>query len=887
MNLRNLILLTGILLFTIISNAQERNYKTKNLGESEITIDGQMDEAIWNEVEWGNNFTQLEPYEGKEPNQQTAFKILYDDDNIYILVKSYDKDPENIERRMSRRDNLEGDFIGILIDSYNDDRTSFNFYATAAGVKGDSFMSEDGDSEDDTWDPIWYLKTSITDEGWLAEIKIPLTQLRFSNSEVQTWGFQMMRHIFRIEETSTWQPIKQEDPGFVSRYGYLSGIENIKPKKQADILPYIVSKFENYESEEGNFFYDGQDLGINAGIDAKIGLTNNMILDLTVNPDFGQVEADPSEVNLTAFETYFQEKRPFFIEGRNIFDFGINVGDGNFASDNLFYSRRIGRHPHFSEWDDNTYDYDNEYVKRKDHTTILGAMKLTGKTENGLSFGIMESITSKEQIEIGSDENNIRKFTTEPFTNYFAARVRKDLNDGNTVVGAMGTAVNRKLDEDHLKYLHKNAYSGGLDVLHQWKDKKYYINARILYTHVAGDTLAIIKTQRAPQRYFQRPVDYVAVDSSLTQLNGTAGTIMTGKSGSKGLRYMAWISWRSPQFETNDIGFLNNTDDISNVYWAGYRITDPFFIFRTFAINSNYWQGWDFSGQRIFSGGNMNLHGQFKNYWRFGFGYNLDGEVTSKATLRGGPEIILPGNTSQWINVSSDQRKKLTAFVNGYRSISFEDANKVYFAIFRLSYQPTNTLNLSIAPSYNNILNRMQYVTATEFNGEDRYIMADIKQEIFTLEFRANLNLTPDFSIEYYGRPFIFSGQYSNFKRITDPRAEAYADRFEILDDELSAEYYEQDEYYEALIDEDMDGTTDYSFGYNDHKVLDFQSNLVARWEYRPGSVLYLVWSENRSRLPIYEPFHIGKDFGNMFNNEHAYPHDIFLIKLSYRIPLN
>lgn len=402
---RNLTLLCLIVFISSFSFGQKRTYHTTRVEGEVPVIDGQLDDQAWKDIQWGNNFTQLEPYEGKEPSQQTAFKVLYDDSYVYIAVNSYDSNVNEIEKRMSRRDDLEGDFVAIGIDSYNDERTSFTFFATAAGVKGDILISEDGDNEDETWDPIWYLKTSSTQEGWVAEMKIPLTQLRFSAADEQIWGFQIMRQLFRKEESSTWQPMKLDDPGLVSRYGKIKGIKGIKPQKQADIVPYVTSKVDRYEKEEENFFADGSDFGYNAGVDAKIGITNNLTLDLTVNPDFGQVEADPSEVNLSAFETYFREKRPFFIEGRNILDFGINAGDGDFASDNLFYSRRIGRRPHFGPWDDDNFNEDDEYYKMPENSKILGAMKLTGKTNNGWSIGVMESFTNRESVQIGTKED--------------------------------------------------------------------------------------------------------------------------------------------------------------------------------------------------------------------------------------------------------------------------------------------------------------------------------------------------------------------------------------------------------------------------------------------------------------------------------------------------
>ncbi|MBI9034754.1 MAG: carbohydrate binding family 9 domain-containing protein [Bacteroidales bacterium] len=896
---RKEIFLILLIVISLSSFGQRRSYQTMRIEGVPPLIDGKMDDKAWDQVEWGNHFTQMEPYEGEDPTQQTAFKVLYDDSYIYIMVNSSDNQASEIERRMSRRDDLEGDFVAIGIDSYNDERTSFTFFATAAGVKGDILISEDGQSEDETWDPIWYLKTSVTAKGWIAEMKIPLTQIRFSAAEEQTWGFQIMRQLFRKEESSTWQPMKLDDPGMVSRYGKISGIKGIKPQKQADVIPYITSKIDHYEKEKNNFFADGSDFGYNAGVDAKIGITNNLTLDLTVNPDFGQVEADPSEVNLSAFESYFQEKRPFFIEGRNILNFGINVGDGDFASDNLFYSRRIGRRPHFGVWDDDNFDEDHEYYKHPDNTKILGAMKLTGKTDKGWSIGVMESFTNKEVAKIGSREDSLREFVVEPYTNYFVGRVSKDFNKGNTIFGGMLTATNRQLDQSHLQNLHSAAYTGGLDLNHQWKDKKYYINARILFSHVAGDSLAILNTQQAPQRYFQRPdVDYVHVDSSRTSLTGTAGTVMMGKNGNKGLRYMAWVSWRSPMFETNDVGFIRNTDDINFIGWLGYRHTEPFSIFRTYGINANVWNGYDFSGTRIYTGGNINGHTQFSNYWRMGLGVNVQDRVISKATLRGGPQIMLPGTLNQWFSINSDQRKKLTFGYNMFHMQAFEDSKDMFDFGFSINYQPFKILNLSLHPSYTKYHDKMQWVTDAEFSDGNKYIMAEINQKTFMMAFRVNLSITPTFTVQYYGQPFMSTGKYKNYKWITTPMADKFEDRF--LELQNGTEYitnsWEELEdgetvtYTDYIFDTDYNGEFSASerdnpiFGNPDFKFLEFKSNLVARWEYRPGSVIYLVWSENRQNLPEPENFHLANDMGKMFK---PYPYDILMVKFSYRIPIH
>ncbi|NJK87282.1 MAG: carbohydrate binding family 9 domain-containing protein [Bacteroidales bacterium] len=331
-------------------------------------IDGNLDDLVWQSGEWNDDFIQRMPYENTPPSQQTKFKISYDDNNLFIAIRCFDSAPDSIEKRMSRRDGFDGDWVEVNIDSYHDLRTAFSFTVTASGVKGDEAVSQDGNNWDPSWDPIWYVKTKIDNEGWTAEMQIPLTQLRFSRQKDYIWGFQVNRLLYRKGERSSWQFISPNTVGWVGQFGELHGISNIIPKKQVDVVPYVVGKYETYKKENGNPFADGKDATASGGVDGKIGITNDLTLDFTINPDFGQVEADPSEVNLSTFETFFPEKRPFFIEGKSIFNFRMTDGDGNLSSDNLFYSRRIGKQPSRS------LDLeDNEYARVPDNTTILGA----------------------------------------------------------------------------------------------------------------------------------------------------------------------------------------------------------------------------------------------------------------------------------------------------------------------------------------------------------------------------------------------------------------------------------------------------------------------------------------------------------------------------------
>ncbi|HEX5167937.1 MAG TPA: DUF5916 domain-containing protein, partial [Cyclobacteriaceae bacterium] len=747
-----------------------KSYNTKWVDGKPPVIDGLIEDEAWGQVEWGGDFIERQPNEGIKPTQLTEFKILYDAKNLYIAIRAWDTEPNKIVRRMSRRDGFEGDWVEINIDSYFDKRSAFSFTATASGVRGDEYISNNGDSWDASWDPVWFLKTNVDDKGWTAEFRIPLSQLRFADKPELTWGFNIQRYFFRNDERSLWQHIPRNAPGWVHHFGELHGIKGIRPQKQVEILPYIAAKTERFEKEEGNPFADGKSSDVNVGVDGKIGITSDITLDFTINPDFGQVEADPSQVNLSAYQLYFSERRPFFIEGKNILNFPIteSVAGGNFNQDNLFYSRRIGKRPYYSPELD-----DHEFADIPDNTRIIGAGKLTGKNRKGLSWGILESVTARTTAEIDSLGER-RSETVEPKTNYLVGRIQQDINKGNTIVGAMFTATNRKIEDEHLEVLHSDAYSGGIDFLHNWNNRKYYVRFNAIASHVRGTTDAIANTQRANEHLFQRPTaHYVSVDSSRTSLTGTGGTLAIGKN-SGNLIFQSGVTWRSPEVELNDVGFLISADLINQWSWAQYRILKPFSIFRTLRINGNEWLNFDFGGTNTRRSINFNAHAQFKNFWFGGVGSTLTGRRISNADLRGGPAITYPGGFEYWYYFESDNRKKLRMNFEQWQFHGFENIEVSYNYWLNFVYNPTNAFNISVAPSYNVNHNQQQYVTTADYNKEDRYITAAIDQTTYSMSLRLSYVITPDLTIEYWGQPYISSGEYRDFKRITQADAPEY-----------------------------------------------------------------------------------------------------------------
>lgn len=864
-------------LFILINSLSEaqvvQQYTAARIIGTTPTIDGRLEEEVWLNAHWAGDFIQHEPYNGKRATQKTEFAILFDDNNVYVGIKAFDTHPDSIDRRLTRKDQEEGDMVMVAFDSYHDRLTAFFLGVNAGGVKTDYVVSENGENKDRTWDPIWYVKTRITSEGWQAEMRIPLTQLRFEKKSDGIWGLEVIRVLFRRQEISLWQHVPKESSGFVHLFGELQGLDGIKPHHQIEIAPYGVAQAERFEKETGNPFMTGKSSAFKGGFDGKIGLTNNLIMDFTVNPDFGQVEADPSQVNLTAYETYYREQRPFFVEGKNIYSFPLMIGDGDMSNDNLFYSRRIGRSPRYYP-DLN----DNEYFKTPTVTRIIGAAKITGKTKNGLSLGFLESFTAREQGEMDS-EGVRRKIDVEPLTNYFVGRMQKDFDKGNTTFGAMVTSVNRDISSPELRFLPTSAYTGGIDFTRYWNNRNHYVAVKAIFSNLSGSKEAIKEIQQAPARYFQRP-DNFRLDTSLTTLAGYGGRLEIGKVGGSKWNYGAFVNWKSPGLELNDAGFLRDANMILQIFWTQYRILQPKGNFLRFNLFLDQYSVWDFKGISMSKGFEANAFMQFTNYWTFRIGSNIEGQNLSKVMLRGGPYMKLPGGFRTFFGIGSDERKKLNFNIFCNTRILFENAEKRYYTEAEIQYRPLNVFQVSLIPSLMQSNEELQYIDTYYSEGKDQYLFARIQQNVLSTSVRLNLTLLPNLNIQYWGQPFVASGKYSHYKLITDPKAASFDRRYENLSN--TQLIYDQDNRI-FFIDKNTDGTPEYNYELPEFNIKQFRSNLVIKWEYIPGSYLYLVWSQSRDRLDPIGVFMPGKDLVNLFSKK---PHNVWLIKFSYRFSL-
>ncbi len=541
------------------------------------------------------------------------------------------------------------------------------------------------------------------------------------------------------------------------RFGELHGLDDVPPHRQIEILPYALSKLERYEIEEGNPFSTGGGKSVTAGLDGKLAATSDLTLTFTASPDFGQVEADPSEVNLTNFESFFPEKRPFFIEGANIFDYPLTNGDGGFSQDDLFYSRRIGRPPQ------RTIDLgDDDYLSAPPTTTILGAVKLTGKTHDGWSLGLLDAVTSAEWATIDTLGAR-RREVVEPFGNYLVTRLQRDFNKGNTILGGIFTSTKRGGESADLSELHRSAETGGLDFRHGFRDRTYYVSAKVVFSEVHGNPSAILATQESPRRYFQRPdADYLVVDPRRTSLAGYGGAFDVGKEGGGHLRFSAGATFRSPGLELNDVGYLRTADQIMQWSYVGWRIWEPFAVFRSVNVNLNQWRGWDFGGTNLFGGGGGNAQMQFRNYWFLGMGLSRDGESISNHELRGGPSLRLPGGFSHWFNVRSDSRRRVGLYLGGWNFWGDKDAQRITELWTGVTLRPASAASISLEPNWSRRRRTLQYVDTVEHDGE-RFVMGSLDQTTFRVTVRLSYSITPDLSIQFYGQPFLSNGDYEDF----------------------------------------------------------------------------------------------------------------------------
>ncbi len=838
-----------------------------------VTIDGRLDDEVWTRAPAATEFTQRDPDEGKPATELTELRIAYDDAAVYVGVRLHDREPARIARQLSRRDqNAEADSFTIYLDPRHDHLTGAMFRVSAAGVQGDAVIYNDT-SNDNSWDAVWASAITLDDGGWTVEMRIPFSQLRFPAARQHTFGVNAVRHIHRKNEEAWLVRVPKTERGLASRMGHAVGFENVASRRTVELLPYLVSRAEFVAPASTNDpFNDGARLFGGAGLDLKYRVTSSLTLDGAINPDFGQVEVDPAIVNLTAFETFFQERRPFFIEGANIFSNFGRSGANDFWGFNrsepmIFYSRRIGRAPQGSA--------SGDFVSRPAASTILGAAKLTGKTRNGWSLGLLEAVTDGERARTVTNGIGSR-VDIEPLTNYFVARAQREA--GRAAFGALVTAVNRDLETGSLRdLLAGKSYVFGGDG-HYFLDGKrdWVLTGRIAGSYVNGSAAAVSRLQQAPQRYFQRPdAPHVELDPEATTLRGWTGNVSLNRnSGIHGVNAALWAV--SPGFDSNDGGFSFNGDraGMHVVYKFNNPNVNRFSRRRFLAVAK--WYTWNFARQ--VQGDGLHVFGnlQLRNYWTiFGGGFGQRRIQDDRAT-RGGPLMVRPAFGGGFFGVESDSRKRvsLNMFTEAFAGA---DGGSVVSSGITGRYRPSASLEISTGPQINRRRMPAQYVgtfrdpAAAETFGA-RYVFANLDQTELNLTTRVNFVLSPKMSLQVYMQPLVSVGDYETFKELARPRSYDFT-RFGIDSGTITHDPAAR-QYTVTPVAGDPFQFSDPDFNFKSLRL-----NAIFRWEWRPGSAMYLVWTEKREDFAYRGQFRFGRDFGRVFG---APADDVFMFKVAY-----
>jgi len=812
--------------------------------EQPPVIDGREDDPVWRTVPATSDFLEFQPAEGKAPRFKTEFKAAYDDHNLYVFVRAYDPHPDSIMTALTRRD-VRGpsDQLKVMIDSYHDRRSGFEFAVNPVGVKRDYAMYNDQD-EDQSWDGIWDVATRIDSLGWTAEFRIPFSQLRYANMPSHVFGFSVWRDIERFKERTSWPLFRGSKGGVSSQLGLLTGIDDITRFHRLEVTPYALARSTNVPvtaAPAGTTPW-AQSQRASAGVDVKYGVTPNLTLDATVNPDFGQVEADPSVVNLSAFETFFQEKRPFFIEGTGLYNFQLNCSIVNCGGEGLFYSRRIGRAPQlFGRYADDA---------SPNVTPILGAAKLTGRLAGGLNLGVLEAVTGR--VEGLSDR------TTEPRTNYSVVRAQQDLRKGETSFGLIATGVNRALDEWTSPFLRSDAYAMGLNARNRWSNGRYELSGSVTGSSLRGSPQAMLLTQTSPVHLYQRPDAGLPLDSNRTSLGGDAEEVIFGKTGGRYFRFQTSWQRQSPGFDVNDLGYLRRANQQSFNNWAAVTFRNPNRVFRQLQGNVNAWGYWTSAGLPTERALNTNWHVNLQNNTWVHTGVTVAqlGGVYCDNCARGGPAFRVSPATNYNVGWQGDDRGRVVPSVFTNLTRADDGRSHTIDVSPELQLLPLPQLQLDLTAEWNQNHDDVQWLgNFTDAGGITHYTFARLEQETRSVGVRVSYAMTPALTFQLYAAPFVSRGAYTNPRELSvTPRAPEYADRY--------AAYTPP---------------TGTSMGFD---VLQLRSNSVLRWEFRPGSTLFAVWTHGRDG---YDGQFVDRPWRDEYDGLFAlHPSNTVLVKVAY-----
>jgi hypothetical protein len=803
-----------------------------------IHLDGKLTEPEWATAPVTDSFTQIDPDEGKPASQRMEVRVLYDDNFLYVGARMFDTGP--VTGRLGRHDMDLGDsdWLGVMIDSYLDHRTAFGFDVNPAGVRHDEIKVIDKD--DYSWDPVWEAATTVDSAGWTAEYRIPFSQLRFSGAREQVWGVQFERIIGRNHEYSVSTYIPKSIRGGVPQYGHLLGVRDIRAGKRLAALPYVVQR-GSFVDPGANPFLHKPDYTTKLGLDLQYRVSSNLTMNAAFNPDFGQVEVDPAVVNLGVYETFFEEKRPFFIEGREIFTFGADGTSGN----SLFYSRRIGRAPSLAP--------PTPASDVPDATTILGAAKVSGKSA-GWSLGMFEAVTAREDARLLLDDGSAGSMTVEPMANYFVGRARRDYRSGQTLIGGIITAVNRDLGTPEARAaLHNGAFAGGVDFRHQFGTRKWLLLGDAQFSRVQGSAGAITATQLRSNHYFQRPdAGHLGVDTLATSLTGYSATMSLVKQDGEHWRGFVGGGVVSPKFEVNDLGFASRTDRRDVQASVSYLEQRPGPTFRRWSVTAQARSEHNYDWQSIFNFAILNGSALTLGYVNLSASLQRTFETYDDRLTRGGPLSRRPAASIASFSVSTDGRKPVTLALSS-SGTTVEFGAWGWSTGVKLGMKKSTRWNLTAGPTVSRNYTPAQYVTqvvdpAFTATFGRRYIFAPLVTTSLGLEARFNMTFSPVLSLETYVQPLLSAGDYGNATQLTAPGTFRFAP--------YAAQVPNRDFNFRSL-----------------------RGNAVLRWEWRQGSTMYFAWQQRRSDSEPYGDFEVGRDQRALFN---ARPDNIFLVKVNY-----
>lgn len=840
-----------------------------------IVIDGKLTEKIWRSAPV-TNFFQQTPREGDSASHYTEAHVAYDDKYLYIGVRMFDA-RDSITSVLSRRDvDPAADFIYVGIDPYHDKRSGYYFIVYASGSLSDGILMNDNDA-DASWDGVWDGSASIDSLGWTAEFKIPFSQLHFQPNSTQVWGINFFRHIQRLRENDLLAYTPRDGSGFVSRFPDLIGLEKIQQGEGVEIIPYVTGRLENTQHDPGDPFNTGSNHEFNAGGDIKASIGPNFALNTTINPDFGQVEVDPAVVNLSDVETFYDEKRPFFIEGNRYFNFGRGGTNRTMFFDwpgpALFYSRRIGRTPQGSVPDTALY------ARSPLGTHILGALKFTGKVDDTWELGAIHGVTRREFADVAA-ANNSYQTEVEPATYYSVLRTQKQFNDAKDAIGILSTYTNRFFNDPLLpQQINHTALVNGLD---GWfsldSSRDWLVTTWFANSHVTGTKEQMLALQENSTHYFQRPVSYLHVDSSATSLDGYAGRVALNKElGNYSVN--AALGVISPGFEANDLGYLARTDLINAHIFGAYRWNVPNDYYRFIYVNSAYYRSYDFGGNLRSNGIQLNSGYQAPSYYGVDEWAGYDFETVDVFRTRGGPPMLIPAHINGGFDFFSDGRKAYVYNFGAYGATGKSGMHN-WGTWINFDWDVAENLHIGINPSYDFTHVEAQWVGAyadplqTATNGT-RYVFAAMDQYTLSAGIRINWTLSPTLSLQTYFQPLLSTGSFDHYKELRRPNSFEFNSYDGLV---------HRDEYGNLVVDPDGSGPA--GLQYLDDPNFNFKSlrgNAVLRWEYSPGAAVYLVWTQSREDDADPGDFRFHRDFTNLINTK---PDNIFILKFSYWLGL-